>query len=373
MKFVPTDKLKSGMRLAKPIFNKTGVLLYDRDTKLNRQGINSIKNFDLIGVYVLEPAEPLPPMSEEDRAFERFQTMAVFTLKDAIKEIREKGNERPIEELANEIIRSYAYHPGKINFMQNLRSAEDAVYKHTLNTAILASAIYGRLGSAPDRQKYVVMAALLHDIGSLDIPDEILHKSTKDYTPDDFEIIDRCRERGHNLILEKTYIDTSVTKNIALLLKDIRERHKGALTLSFVADMQVEALKIAYYFDELTAMKLGDEPASEIEAYRFLRHPKNYMNQQALKGLTAAVNIVPVGCCVKFTNGDKGIVLTENEDDILRPFVLSFHSNKIFNLSEGKVYENFQIQDVMKTMDNRYIMTDKYEEYKKALKDGKVN
>ena len=64
-------------------------------------------------------------------------------------------------------------------------------------------------------------------------------------------------------------------------------------------------------------------------------------------------------------------MLTENEDDILRPFVLSFRNNKIFNLSEGKVYEKFQIADVLKTMDNRYIMTDEYEKYKQALKDGK--
>ena len=68
MIFVPAEKLKVGMKLAKPIFNKSGVLLYDRDTRLNRQGIISIKNFNLIGVYILEPAEPLPPMTEEDRA-----------------------------------------------------------------------------------------------------------------------------------------------------------------------------------------------------------------------------------------------------------------------------------------------------------------
>ena len=61
MKFVKTDDLKIGMRLAKPIYNKKGVLLYDRNSKLTYQGIESVKNFHLIGIYVLEPAEPLPP------------------------------------------------------------------------------------------------------------------------------------------------------------------------------------------------------------------------------------------------------------------------------------------------------------------------
>ena len=33
MLFVKVDDLKPGMRLGKPIYNKNGVLLYDRDTK----------------------------------------------------------------------------------------------------------------------------------------------------------------------------------------------------------------------------------------------------------------------------------------------------------------------------------------------------
>ena len=61
MQFVKTADLKPGMRLAKPIYNRMGVLLYERDTRLTIQGINSIENFGLIGIFILEPAEPLPP------------------------------------------------------------------------------------------------------------------------------------------------------------------------------------------------------------------------------------------------------------------------------------------------------------------------
>jgi len=90
--FVPTDDLKVGMRLAKPIYNKNGVLLYERNTKLTLQGIYSVKNFELIGLYILEPAEPLPPMTPEDIEFERFQTMAVFSIKDDLKSIKDGKN-----------------------------------------------------------------------------------------------------------------------------------------------------------------------------------------------------------------------------------------------------------------------------------------
>lgn len=57
MLFVKVDELKPGMRLGKPIYNKNGVLLYDRDTKLTMQAIYGIKNFRLLGLYILEPAD----------------------------------------------------------------------------------------------------------------------------------------------------------------------------------------------------------------------------------------------------------------------------------------------------------------------------
>lgn len=48
MIFVKADELKKGMRLAKPIYNKNGVMLYERDSRLTEQGIISIQNFGLI-------------------------------------------------------------------------------------------------------------------------------------------------------------------------------------------------------------------------------------------------------------------------------------------------------------------------------------
>ncbi|MFR8757264.1 MAG: hypothetical protein ACLVG5_10775 [Clostridium sp.] len=82
MLFIRTDDLKPGMRLAKPIYNKLGVMLYDRDTRLTRQGIESIRNFELIGIYILG-AEPVPPLSDEDIAFEQFQTISMFSFATA--------------------------------------------------------------------------------------------------------------------------------------------------------------------------------------------------------------------------------------------------------------------------------------------------
>ena len=227
MIFVPAEKLKKGMRLAKPIYNKQGVMLYERDSKLTAQGIQSVRNFGLIGLYILEPAEPLPPFTEADREFERFQTMSVFTLQEIMQDIRDGHQPQKLQQLTMDVLRRFGNSVEKIGFTQNLRSPEDNVYKHSLNVAILAAAIYGKLAHNPERQRYVVMSALLHDIGSLDIPEEISHKKTKNLTNEDHEVIERCKEEGYRLLRENCDLDSEVMKNISYLLKDLKVTVNG--------------------------------------------------------------------------------------------------------------------------------------------------
>ena len=107
MIFVKREELKIGMRLAKPIYNKKGVLLYERDSKLTMQGIESVKNFGLIGIYVLEPAEPLPPMSEEDIEFERFQSIAEFTIEEELKNMQKNHKQSGLRLFVDKIISNY--------------------------------------------------------------------------------------------------------------------------------------------------------------------------------------------------------------------------------------------------------------------------
>ena len=369
MLFVSSDKLKTGMRLAKPIFNRKGVMLYDRNFKLTSQGISSIRNFGIIGIYILEPAEPVPPMTEEDREFERFQTMSVFTLQEVMQDIKDGKNPKKLNSLAAEILAIFGTYQGKITFHQNIRSAEDNVYKHSLNTAILAACISGKLSFTMLQQQNIVMAALLHDIGSLSLPAAIMRKPIHELTEDENLLINQYRENGYHMINENCSLDSSVLKYMSAFIKEIKS-NQALIRPSENSPLEIEVLKVAYQYDSLTAMKYGEDPKSDISAYRYLRHPRNRMNQRVVTALTRAINIVPVGCSVQFENGAKGIVLTENEDDILRPFVLSFSNNKIYNLADGKTYEKFQIKDVLKTLDNRYIMMDLYTEYIKQLAEG---
>lgn len=206
MLFVKTEDLKPGMRLAKPIYNRNGVMLYERNSKITSQGIISVNNFGLIGIYILEPAEPVPPMSEDDIEFERFQAMSIFEIKEILD----------------------AYSEGK---------KENNMYQ---------------------------------------------------------------------------------------------------------------------FINQL--LKIGDEPLSEIAAIRYLLEMEDQFDRKIVDALLDSINILSPGVCVEFTNGDKGLVVTANDSNVLEPFVLSFKDNKLYNLADSKVAEQMKIKDIMKTMDNRHVV-----------------
>lgn len=373
MLFVQTEKLEVGMRLARPIYNRTGTLLYERNFKLTSQGISSIKNFGLIGIYILEPAEPVPPMNKDDIEFERFQTMSVFILKDELDAIINKQEAKKLNSLANSIIKSYGRLYHKINFSQNLRSIEDYVYKHSLNVAILSALISHHLGFTFEEQFDLVIAALLHDINKLLLPQSLVEKDYRTFRPSDENtaVILKSFSDAINLI----QYDPNVSPNIRTMINQLYADNLGGnseFDSSSVTPLRgTMVLKVAKLYDSMTAMKSYCEPTSEVTAIRYLLANKNRYGEDIITALTDSIHILPPGVCVNLTNSDNGIVITENHENVLQPVVLSFNYNKIYNLALKSVYNKVQILDVMKTLDNRFVVAKElFDEYNKKLKSN---
>jgi HD-GYP domain-containing protein (c-di-GMP phosphodiesterase class II) len=348
MIYVKTEDLKVGMRLARPIYNKKGVLLYSRDDRLTKQGIESVNNFGLIGLYILEPAEPLPPMTEEEMEFERFQTMAVFAIKDSLDAIV-KGNEpKQLMSQADELIRRFGSLNHKIHFNQNLRSPEDYVYKHPLNVAILAALISPRAGFGIVEQTEVIVAAILHDLGKLTLPAQLRGK-TEGLEDDEVAQVARAVITGIDKISSSFSLPVGV-KGILMQLCQLQYIPENAPNKILPA---VKVLMVANAYDQCTAMQLDVEPHTEIDAVRLLQSDSKLYDPDMVRHLLNSVQILYPGVCVELTNREKGLVLTENDKDILRPIILSFSRNQMLNLNSDSVFAEVQIANIMKTMDNR--------------------
>ncbi len=326
MLYKKTEELKTGMRLARPIYNRDGVLLYERDYKLTPQSIASIKNFGLIGIYILEPAEPVPPMSAEDIEFERFQAINVFAIMDELERIINTGKSGKLQIIVSNIIKSYGHLEKKINFIQNLRSHEDYKYKHALNVAILCAMISNQLNLKVEDRLDLVSAALLHELNNYELVEKIFSANPN---------IRRFGQQADKIIeaAENGKPDTSIK---------LKEGSK--------------ILAVAQVFDNMTAMSLDKTPESEVSAIRYLLAGKEFYSTEAVNALINSINILNPGVCVELNTGEKALVLSENTHDIFRPMVLVFSDNSIIDLGNKFVYEDVEIADIMKTMDNRYMM-----------------
>lgn len=360
MIFVPTDELKVGMRLAKPIYNKNGVLLYERNTKLTLQGIYSVKNFGLIGLYILEPAEPVPPMTPEDVEFERFQTMAVFSIKDDLKAIKAGQKPGELMVLANRIIRMYGALEHKVNFTQNLRSPEDYVYKHALNVGILAALISHKLGIDGAEQMNIVVAALLYDLGRLFLPVKMQNK-IDDFSAEEYQMYRKAEYDGLNVISDNTDINISVKH----LVKGCQQEDYDYTDVTQKnIPWGIRVIQVAHYYDIRTAMNLYEEPTSEVQVVRALLDKPRDFDKTVVAALLDSINILSPGVCVELTNRERGLVIRENEKDPLLPIILSFDKNQVYDLSSERVRATMQIKDLMKTMDNRIVVDqDTLQEY----------
>ncbi len=351
MQFVRTEDLKIGMRLARPIYNKKGVLLFERNSKLSALAIDSVRNFGLLGIYILEPAEPLPPMSEEDLEFERFQTKTIFSIQDEIECILNGKSQNKLRILADMIIKNFGYREDKANFYQNLRSRDDYIYRHSLNVAILCAMMTHVMKMRREERFHTVLAALIHDISRVEIGGDLAYR-------DDLNETERMQVYNEQLLSAELIEDTFVTDgpNIRRICVQAAKRQMETEEMpSKKMLLGAKVLMVANKYDELTAMSLKGETKSEVAAIQeLLDHPELY-EPEAVDALIQSVNIVFPGVSVELSTGEKALVLVENKQNILQPIVLCFLDNSILDLSLP-INDDIKIVDVMKTLDNRYIM-----------------
>ncbi len=353
MRFVKRENLKTGMRLARPIYNKNGVLLYERNSKLTRQGIESIRNFGLIGIFILEPAEPVPPMTQADLEFERFQTMCVFSIREELDKILQTRRVSRIQMITANIIKNYGHLDKKISFIQNLRSKEDYIYKHSLNVAILCAMITHVMNIKVDEQMETVQAALVHDIGKLTVMDII---ESEKPSLDEKMRLEIAEVGGFDMI----DIAFSSAPNVKRICVQARKALASLNTGEDINAMRMgngaRVLAVAETYDRMTAVQFEKEPTSEVAVLKYFLDNPRVFDSRVVNALIKSINILVPGVSVELNTGEKALVLCANEQNVLQPTILMFGDNSIVDLADREMYEDLEIKDIMKTMDNRHVM-----------------
>jgi putative nucleotidyltransferase with HDIG domain len=103
-----------------------------------------------------------------------------------------------------------------------LAHKDDYTAEHTRGVALRAVQVGEELGLAPVRLRELAIGGLLHDVGKLAVPNEILQKPGA-LTDDEFDVIKRHPDVGADLVHELGF-----SRQLAKLVRDHHERLDGS-------------------------------------------------------------------------------------------------------------------------------------------------
>lgn len=355
MMFYKPEELRAGMRLAKQIYNKQGVLLYERGLVLTDQIIASVQKFGLLGVLILEPAEPLPPISAEEQEFEQLQTAYMFRLRDSLIAISKGQPPEDLPALVFDLARRFGSLDHSVTFSQTIRSSEDYNYKHAVCTAIISAMIAHQLSLPAAAMNDLITAALLADFGYLYVPKEIMSKHEDELTNIDLLSIEQYRTKALNLLKPDTNpygLSENTFTTLTEFLKVARKEDPKLVTASF--HLNTKILMVADKYDRMTAMSLNYQPVTPVQALRYLQKQEMIYEASIVGALSAAVSVLPVGQCVELSSNRRGMIVSQTPGDQFHPQVLDLSTNAVYDLNSPKLRDIIEVKDLLTTMDQRY-------------------
>ena len=357
MKRVRTADLKPGMITGEDVYSYNNQMILPRNTALTDKMITRLEFYSVLAIRVAEegdqieeaPAkssEPEVPLtndatySEKIRSSKEFQVFEKQYLKTT-EEFEKKLNgiasgeiELDTKSLMNtvtELITPDMSSSSILNMLHNMRKYDDFTYMHCINVSLLNQILGKWLGLNDHDLEILTLGGLLHDIGKVTIPDEIIRKPAK-LTPVEYNIIKTHTVQGYK-ILQKHNIDEGI-KDIALMH---HERCDGSgYPLNLTSDKISPFAKITAItdvYDAMTAARVYRGPLCpfkvigifEVEGYQkyeskyiltFLEHiAESYMNNR-----------------VHLSNGMDGDVVFLNKNALSRPMVQC--GNEFIDLSK---------------------------------------
>jgi putative nucleotidyltransferase with HDIG domain len=150
--------------------------------------------------------------------------------------------------------------------------AEKDLYteEHTRRVALRAVQLGDALGLAPERLRNLAVGGLLHDIGKLSVPDEVLKKPGA-LTAAEFEFVEEHPERGRRLLRELGGFDERVLR----LVRDHHERLDGSGYPNGAhgdeIDFDTRILSVCDVYDALLSRRVYREAWSHEQAVALLR------------------------------------------------------------------------------------------------------
>lgn len=363
MKNVPVMKLTPGMVTAAEVRTKGGQLVVDKNVPLTKQLILRITFYNISSVMIEsadgedeeEDSSPKPQLSPvytqqilNSPEFQNFQinhSLVLNLMRESFNAFINNGTPLPLDQLLKDTVELYRSRKTSLdlfNMLQNLRSSDDSVFAHSLNVALVSRRLGRWLKADAEQLDTLTLCALLHDIGKLKIPDEILNKPGK-YTDEEFALVKQHPNLGYEL-LKNIPLDTHIKK--AVLCHHERcdgSGYPAGLTQSDTDDYAM-IVAIADVYDAMTAARSYRAPLCPFQVIaNFEQEGLQKYNPKYILTFLSHIAATYQNHRVILSDGRSATVVMLNKNHYSRPLI-QFNDGSCLDLSKE---ENLTISSVL--------------------------
>ena len=260
-----------------------------------------------------------------------------------------KEAKKTVESCLDSILRN----PNAMLWMSKVREANEYTAQHSLNVCILVIAFGRQLGFTKDELFSLGMCGLLHDVGKVRIPQEVVNKE-EPLTPKEWKQMQAHTTIGRNLLMTSPGIGHSVDVAYSHHERIDGKGYPRGLDGSQISQ-STKIVALADAFDAMTAKRCYSNAMTPSAAVKEIYKSKGTQFDESLAlKFIKTIGLYPPGTLVELANGVLGLVLERNEKYQHLPKVLVLldkHRRKLkkklvdlIQVEQGKLDRSFLIK-----------------------------
>ncbi|MBS4641655.1 HD-GYP domain-containing protein [Aeromonas media] len=227
----------------------------------------------------------------------------------------------PLAAVAEEMVDTMFTHGDAMLCLARIRAKDAYLMEHSMNVAILLANFGRYLGLERNVLKELTLGGLLHDVGKIMTPDEVLNKPGK-LTDEEFGVMRQHVVHSYDILsntagITPTMLEVAANHHERLDGTGYPQRLKGD-QLSLYTRMS----GIVDVYDAVTADRVYKQGMQPTQAFRILlKGIDQHFDAELVTKFIKCMGVYPVGTLVQLSNQRLAVVMQRNEQQPLKPVV----------------------------------------------------
>lgn len=328
MLYIPADQLRPGMILARDLPSDFfGLALAAVGHALTARNISRILELGIPGAYVESNIDIDLDISCQDVLSPVIQKKLVTGIRQQFTAYASQGgavSNETIEafyKMSSEMVTNILSKDHVLLNMVNIKRYDDYTYAHSAMVGLIATLIGTKLGMKTSELESLATSGLMHDIGKLDVPIEIINKPAR-LTREEFDVMKSHPSNAVLRLRENRRFNMVVLRGIECH----HEKYDGTGYPHGLVGEHIplfgRILALADVYDALTSKRSYRDSWTSDQVIEYMMGlAGTHFDFDLLNAFLTVVSAYPIGSVVELSNGYVGVVVANTPGMTLRPRV----------------------------------------------------